>query len=150
MFLAAQLLPAAVLGLLFLAVMRREQLAGDIALARRHQAPRTARTGLRKAERAISRGDRKAFYEAIWETLSSYFGHRLNLAPGELSTEVVLSALNHAHMNASDTECIRVLFERCERARFGDVGADTVHEAQERGILEELNQVLRKCERLKL
>ena len=149
-FLAAQLLPAAVLGLLFLAVMRREQLAGDVALARRHQAPRTARAGLRKAESAISKGDRKAFYEAIWETLSSYFGHRLNLAPGELSTEVVLSALNHEHMNASDTERIRVLFERCERARFGDVGADAVHEAQERGILEELNQLLRKCERLRL
>ncbi len=149
-FLAAQLLPVAVLGLLFLAVMRREQLAGDVALARRHQAPRTARAGLRKAESAISKGDRKAFYEAIWKTLSSYFGHRLNLAPGELSADIVLSALNRAHMSDSDMECIRVLFEHCERARFGDVGADTVHEAQERGILEELTQVLRKCERLKL
>lgn len=149
-FLASQLIPLLAVGLICLSVMRREQLAGDVALARRHQAPRSAHVGLRKAEIALSAGNQKAFYEAVWETLASYFGNRLNLSPGELGVETVLSALNRARMNPPDIERVRALFERCERERFGIVSVDAVHEAQEYGLLEELNQILRKCERLRL
>jgi hypothetical protein len=149
-FLASQLMPLLAVGLILFSVMRREQLAGDVALARRHQAPRSARIGLRKAENALSEGDRKVFYEAVWETLASYFGNRLNLSPGELAMETVLYALNRAKANAADIDRIRALFERCERERFGVISPDAVHEAQNYGILKELNQVLRKCERIRL
>jgi hypothetical protein len=149
-FLASQLIPLLAVGLIFALVMRREQLAGDVALARRQQAPRSARVGLRKAEKALSSGDRKAFYEALWETLASYFGNRLNLSPGELAAETVLYALNRAKANAADIDRVRTLFERCERERFGVISLDAVHEAQNYGILKELNQVLRTCERIRL
>jgi len=149
-FLASQLIPLLAVGLIYLSVMRRKQLAGDVALARRHQAPRSARIGLRKAENALAAGDQKAFYEAVWEALASYFGNRLNLSPGELAAETVLYALNRAKANAEDIDRVRALFERCERERFGVVSPDAVHEAQDCGILKELNQVLRECERIRL
>ena len=149
-FLASQLIPLLAVGLIFLSVARREQLAGDVALARRHQAPRSARVGLQKAEKALSSGERSAFYEAVWETLASYFGNRLNLSPGELAVETVLHAMNRAKAETADIDRVRALFERCERERFGVVSSDTVHEDQDHGILEELNKVLRKCERIRL
>jgi hypothetical protein len=149
-FLASQLIPLLAVGLIFFSVMRREQLAGDVALARRHQAPRSARVGLRKAENALSSRDRKVFYEAVWETLASYFGNRLNLSPGELAMETVLHALNRAKAGATDIDRVRALFERCERERFGVITPDTAHETHDYGILKELNQVLRKCERIRL
>ena len=149
-FLVSQLIPLFAVGLIYLWVMRREQLAGDVALARRYQAPKSARSAIRKAEDALKRKDHTAFYEAMWEALASYFGNRLNLTPGELTKETVLSALNGARMNLQDVERVRILFERCEQERFGVVRTNAVHEAQEFGILDELNQILRKCERLRL
>lgn len=149
-FLLLQLVPVLALGVLFASVRHRQRLAGDIAFARRQQAPKSARAAIRKAEQAIERKDRSAFYEAVWEALASYFGNRLNLTAGELAAETVLFALNRARMSESDVAQVRSLFERCERERFGIVSPDAVHEAQEHGILDELSQVLRKCERLRL
>jgi hypothetical protein len=64
--------------------------------------------------------------------------------------ETVLFALNRAKADAADIDRVRALFERCERERFGMISPDAVHEAQDYGILKELNQVLRKCERIRL
>jgi hypothetical protein len=154
-FLASQLVPVLVVGLIFLSVMRREKLAGDVALARRHQAPRSARVGLRKVENALSAGDQKAFFEAVWETLASYFGNRLNLSPGEVTSDVVIGALIAGKLDPGLTEQARDLFSYCEKERFGYGQPKTMTlSAQDKKIdadlLNRLNHLLKECERIRL
>lgn len=150
LFLALQAVPALATALLFVIVRRRTRLASDVALARRQRAPRSARAAIRKAEAALAKSDRRAFFEAAWDALASYFGDRLNLAPGELGSDAVLHALRRARLAPAELERVRILFERCERERFGIAGDEAVHETHLRGILNELNGVLRQCERLRL
>ena len=154
-FLASQLLPALVVGLIFLSVMRREKLAADVALARRHQAPRSARVGLRKAEDALSADNQKVFFEAVWETLASYFGNRLNLSPGEITSDVVIGALIAGKLDPALTEQVRDLFSYCEKERFSYGQTKTMAlSAQDKKIdadlLNRLNHLLKECERIRL
>ena len=154
-FLVSQLIPIAALGLIFLSVTRREQLASDIALARRHQAPRSARVGLRKAENAISTGDENAFYEAVWETLAAYFGNRLNLSPGEVTSDAVLGALTQGGVNPSTLDHVRGFFAVCEQERFAHKQSKTssLTDQEKKAMLEllgNLNHALKGCERIRL
>ena len=71
-------------------------------------------------------------------------------AGGEAADLGGVRAVTHHGISAADIDRVRVLFERCERERFGVISPDAVHEAQNYGILKELNQVLRKCERIRL
>ncbi|MFH0952764.1 MAG: BatD family protein [Verrucomicrobiota bacterium] len=154
LFLALQLVPAMATAFLFLSVRRRERLARDVALARRQRAPRTARAAVKKAEAAIARSERQAFFEAVWEALASYFGDRLNLSPGEVTGDAVMDALIQARMDDSARDQVRQLFETCERERFGQAGGAAVmtpaDKAASAELLAVLNRVLRSCERIRL
>ena len=43
---------------------------------------------------ALRDGEPARFHEALWEALASYFGHRLNLLPGQISREAVTERLS--------------------------------------------------------
>ncbi len=121
---------------------RRSRLAGDAALARRQQAPRAARRHLQRAEQAVRNGDAAVFYEAAWAALADYFGHRLNLPPGEVSLQAVLARV------PDGKEAIASLFETVEQRRYGvraDAGASEMN-----ALLRQLADTLRRCERMKL
>ena len=154
-FLVSQLIPVLVVGLIFLSVMHREKLAGNIALARRRQAPRSARVGLRKAENALSADDPKAFFEAVWETLASYFGNRLNLSPGEVTSDAVIGALIAGKLDPELTEQAKDLFSYCEKERFGygqakTMALSTQDKKIDADLLNRLNHLLKECERIRL
>jgi len=88
----------------------------DTAWVRRQQAPKAARQGLKTANLALRKNDSTAFYEAIGNALSTYFGHRLNLPPGDVTSATVLAALEQA---GADTSTLKSIFEQVEGARYG-------------------------------
>lgn len=149
-FLALQSVPPIALALMFLATRRRKMLARDVARARRERAPRAARAAVHKAETAAARGDRKAFFEAVWAAMSSYFGNRLNLAPGAVALENVLEALQRGRLDPTDIERVKALFGRCEQERFGAASGGSPTTDPLEAVLEELSRVLRACERVRL
>lgn len=140
-------LPAALgLGLLLFGIQkfvhwRRK----DTARVRRQQAPRSARKGLKAADAALSRNDSAAFYEALGNALSDYFGHRLNLPPGDVTPDTVLAAFNRAGL---DTNMLRYVFEQVEGARYGRVSAASIE--QMKSLKSSLEQAFRQSERTKL
>lgn len=87
--------PAA-LAMIFLVARRRDALASDTARARRHHAPRSARLAMAEAEQKRVAGSRQEFFEGLWKVLTTYFGHRFNLAPGEVAVEEVSRRLQRA------------------------------------------------------
>jgi len=90
----------------------------DIAWIRRQKAPKAARQALRRATQAKKQGDATAFYNALWDALADYFGNRLNLAPGDVSAEIVLQALRETSVPNELLDSSQTLFEQVDAARY--------------------------------
>jgi hypothetical protein len=137
-------LPLALLLLLTGATAHQKRMANNVALARRQKAPKAARRQIQLAEQALRKKDETGFYEALWNALAEYFGHRLNLAPGEVSLHAVLKTFpdeNHAIEN---------LFNTIEQRRYG-IQSDAAHSKDEmKKQLRELTTTLKTIERIKL
>ena len=121
----------------------RNALANDVARARRQKAPKAARKNLQRAEQALRKRDEAAFHEALWNTLADYFGHRLNLAPGEVDLQTVLARM------PQESEALETLFNTIEQRRYG-LGSGKSSTAEKKILLRQLAATLRKCERIKL
>ena len=118
---------------------RRKQ-SGNVARSRRQEAPKAARKQLHRAEKAMKNGEAAAFDEALWNALAEYFGNRLNLAPGEITLGTVQSAI------PEEAEKIAHLFSSIEQRRYG-LSASSEGEMQ--NLLDQLNELLKACERTK-
>jgi hypothetical protein len=120
----------------------RNALAGDVARARRQKAPKAAKEQLQRAHVALRKKDAALFYEAAWNALADYLGHRLNLAPGEVSANKVAEKI------PQQAEALTELFNTIEQRRYGaSASEDSVAEMKQ--ILKRIEQVLAKCERIK-
>ena len=145
---AAQAVPALAVAATFLLVRRREKLLGDVAASRRQLAPKAARTGIARARSAIAANDAKQFYESLWSAMSSYFGNRLNLAPGDVSSARVDAAFASAKFDGPQRQLVKNLFSTCEQARFGGAAAINATGAEKQ--IAELEDALRACEKIKI
>ncbi|QHI70097.1 BatD family protein [Tichowtungia aerotolerans] len=118
----------------------------DTAWVRRQQAPKAARKAFRNATEAIHKNDTAAFYEALADAFTSYFGNRLNLPPGDVTPTVVLQALTQANV---ETEQAKSLFHQVEAARYGLSVSE--HSADEmKNLKGDLERLLKAVEKTKL
>jgi len=92
----------------------------------------------------VRKKDESAFYEAMWDTLVEYFGHRLNLAPGEVSLHIVISRI------PQEAETLTGLFNTIEQRRYGFHSGNEKPKDQMKILLRQLTTTLKKCERIKL
>ena len=136
--------PTLILAGIILRTRTKTALEKDVVRARRQQAPKVARKNIQRLEQAIRKKDESAFYEAAWDTLADYFGHRLNLAPGEITLPTVLDRI------PQEKERLETLFNTIEQRRYGvRVSADEAT-TEMKQILRQLTQLLKTCERIKL
>jgi hypothetical protein len=137
-------LPLLLLGIVAAITARRNKLAGNLALARRQQAPKAARRHVQRAEKAIDKQDSAAFHEALWDSLAAYFGHRLNLPPGDVTLQALIARI------PGENEAIESLFNTIEQRRYGiqSGAADTKDDMQR--LLRQFTATLKQCERMKL
>jgi hypothetical protein len=136
-------LPAMLLAATSALVGRHNTLKGDVARMRRQKAPAAARKQIQRAENALRKQDGATFHDALWAALADYFGHRLNLAPGEISLPVV-----QARIQEPD-EMLNTLFSTIEQQRYG-YEENGLSEAEMKSLLRELTVTLKKYERIKL
>ena len=132
----------------------RQRLQNDPVHARRKQAPQSARKALAEALRCLEKEPAARFYEALWQLLVTYFGHRFNLAPGEVSAGEVSRRLLAAGWDIERTAEITRLFDACESRRFGGGSATSVilpagEQSAWRTELEKLVDHFRACEKLR-
>ena len=135
--------PALLLVIVGMGTARRNRLAGNVALARRQKAPRVARAHIQRAEQAMRKKDSHAFHEALWGALTEYFGHRLNLAPGEVSLQSVLDRVPR------EQDSLETLFNTIEQRRYA-YGTDGEEKDEMKALLKQLTATLKKCERMKI
>jgi hypothetical protein len=91
----------------------------------------------------MRRGDGAAFYEAMWDALTDYFGHRLNLAPGDVTLQTVTARLPR------EIDAVETLFSTIEQRRYG-YQRDEESKEEMRELLRRFTRTLRTCERMKL
>lgn len=145
--LAAQAVPALAVVATLLLVRRREKVTGDIARSRRLLAPKSARAGVERARAALAANDARQFHDALWEAMSSYFGHRLNLLPGDVTPQRIDDAFARAKVDGPQRRWIEEFFAVCESARYGGVaGLDAATASKQIAGLED---ALRTCEKIK-
>ena len=149
LFWPLQAVPPLIVLAAFMLARRRDARAGDVRLVRREQAPRNARRALRAAEQARTRGQRAEFFEALAEALRSYFGHRLNLPPGDVTADRLLSQLAAAQVAATLSNQVCALFELCDRERFGASGSAFDVETARRTV-DDTAKLLRQFEKVRL
>ncbi len=151
--LAVQALPPVALAFLFFFLRRRDQLTRNVSLARRLVAPKSARAAIRDAETALAAGNRAAFYEALWRAISGYFGNRFNLAPGEVSVDMIAARLRKAGADPAKIGDIESIAARCDLERFSRNSASpwTAPEIEEaRTQVATLGSMLNYCEKVRL
>jgi hypothetical protein len=149
----ALLVPPVIVATLYLITRRREELARDVVKARRQLAPQAARSGFGAAEQALRAGDPAGFHEALWEALSSYFGHRFNLLPGEISRDAVVERLARAGLGAGEIAALGEIFRLLEQERFArpPSGASPFPAAERQrlaGLLNEAGRLLQACDKI--
>ena len=151
-FLLLQLAPLGILAALLFGRRRRDERARNPAKARREIAPKTARVGIGEAEEALRQGDPGRFSEAIWKALSSYFCHRLNLLPGEISGDLVTGRLSQEGVDPRVVARLGEIFALSERERFAPPPGTAAHpgageERRRAALLAELDRLLQACEK---
>ncbi|MBN2684023.1 MAG: protein BatD [Pontiellaceae bacterium] len=122
--------------------LRKNKRSSNTAQARRQQAPKAARKHILMAEKAAKDQDGAAFDEALWNALTAYFGHRFNLAPGEITLQIVQDKV------PEEADAIQQIFDTIEQARYAS-GTNSRSPSDMKDLLSRLTQILRKCERMK-
>jgi hypothetical protein len=119
----------------------------DTARVRRQKAPKAARKALRAAEQARRRTDVAAFYDSLWDAMADYFGHRLNLLPGDVTSSTVLQAMSRAGFDPEQINMLRMIFEQVEASRYGQSGSVSPENMEK--LQSGLEQILKQSEKAK-
>ena len=142
-FLGLQLVPPAIwLGLL-LNRKRRERLARDPKLLRRHEVSRKVRRGLSELRAQAGANNSEAFFATMLRLLQEQIGERVDL-PANAITEAVIDERLRP-MRAPDTICtaLHELFQMCNLARYAPVKSSGELSA----IVPRVEQALRELQR---
>ncbi len=118
----AHLVPVAAAAVLFFYLRLRRKMSTDRAYARRVRAPRRAQEGLRRAERAFSRQDAPAFYDAVFQTMQECIASLLNVPPQGITESVIDERLRETLPHQMREE-IREAFRQCDAARYTGAGS---------------------------
>lgn len=121
---------------------------GNTAKVRRQKAPKAARKALRAAEQARRQGDAPAFYDSLWNALADYFGHRLNLPPGDVTSHTVLQAMVRAGFDPEKTNTLRVIFDQVDANRYGRPESASPENMEK--LQDGLEKILKLCEKTKI
>ncbi|MFN0069669.1 MAG: BatD family protein [Limisphaerales bacterium] len=108
--------------------LRREQEAADPELHRRRRAGRALHHALTALNHAARDGDAAGFFAALARVLQEALGLALNVPPASVTPDV-LDAPAAAPLEPMLRERARVLFHRCDEARFAGAGGRVELEA---------------------
>ena len=85
---------------LWISSQRRRQ--RNPAYQRRAQAWPEAARALKSAEKALKKNDLSGANEALYQAIATYFGHRLNLPPGEVTHTRIIQAFSQEQVALTD------------------------------------------------
>ncbi|MBN2453145.1 MAG: protein BatD [Candidatus Omnitrophica bacterium] len=146
-FLMALIIPLLLFIAFWIYQRRQLRLKSDTAYAGRIFAVRSARNGIRQLNIRLKSADPKSFYEAVFETLQNYLGHRLHIPPAGMTSAAAVQGLAERGVDKAVISKVEKLFTACDLARFAYQQIDNYKMIDDK---KELEEVLRYFERKKL
>jgi len=107
---------------LVMAKRRNENLAADVIGAKRRRALKLAKKRLSVAEKHLTTGDKKNFYDEVSRATWGYLGDKLNIDMAMLSKENVEEKLLVKNAKAETISKLKGLLNTCELALYSPIG----------------------------
>lgn len=101
---------------------RNETLAADVIGTKRRRALKQAKKRLSLAEKHLSKGDKKSFYDEVSRAIWGYLGDKLNIDMAELSKDNVEEKLLAKNAKPETIAKLKSLLGTCELALYSPVG----------------------------
>jgi len=117
-FFPLQIMPLALLALIFVAWKRSDRLKSDIRYARKLRASKKARQGIRKVKRSFESDTPQKFYDEVFKTMQEYLGDKFQLPIGGITSQIVDQELKDRNINKDILSKLREVFSECDMARY--------------------------------
>jgi len=104
----------------------------DPAAVKKRNANKLAAKYLVQAKTELTKGDKKAFYEAIYKGIYGYLSHKLNIDVSDLNHENITARLREASVEERIIKSLMGTLEMCEMARYAPVSSVSEHEVFEK------------------
>lgn len=126
---------------------RADRLRRDTAYASKLNSVKAARAGLKSLKRFLRSKDEKAFYEALFNTLQGYLGHKLRIPPAGVTSDVIEGVLIIKNVDVDILAVVVGLFRTCDEARFAMSKKELMHMGDD---LKRMEEVINYFERKKV
>lgn len=101
---------------------RNENLAADIIATKRRRALKLAKKRLTIAEKHLSKGEKKEFYNEVSRGIWGYLADKLNIDMSGLSKDAVEEQLQTKQVSTETIDKLKALLSTCELALYAPVG----------------------------
>lgn len=135
-FIGAQVLPAFIIGLVFVRRRHELRLKNDPAYARRLRTEKLAHSELNAARQAAGRRDAIAFYAAAQRAVQAAAARGIEQAPESLTIADIESVARQRNLSEDCLQTAREFFEAGDAIRFGGLATTSVSFDQELEHLE--------------
>ena len=126
---------------------RRLAAMGDSAL-RKARAPAAARKALKEAEKQLKQGHAEEFYRLLWNAVSTYFSETLQLAPGQVSTDLIIHKMQEIGIPQPILRSAMTVFDRIDTIRYAPREQQKpATKAEMRRDLIQIRNILIQCRR---
>ena len=104
----------------------------DPAAVKKRNANKLAAKYLVQAKSELTKGDKKAFYEAMYKGIYGYLSHKLNIVVSDLNHDNITTRLREANLEEGIIKSLMETLEMCEMARYAPVSSVSEHEVFEK------------------
>jgi len=124
--------------------IHRNQLRGNIGLARRRKAGKIASKHLTRARQTLKSNDREEFYRATTQALQGFVSDRLNLQTSDFSIVNVEKDLRKAHLGDDEINEYLVCLQESDFRRYSGSGSE---EDELKSFYERIRNILTRLEK---
>jgi hypothetical protein len=142
-FLGVQLVPPIVWVGLLLNRKRRERLANDPKLRRRHEVHQKVRLGLAELRTQAAANNSEAFFALVLRMLQEQIGERVDSPPNAITEAVIDERLHPLGASSELCAAVQELFQMCNLARYAPVKSSEGLSA----VVPKVEQTLRELQR---
>ncbi len=115
---------------------------------RKARAPAAARKALKEAEKQLKQGHAEEFYRLLWNAVSTYFSETLQLAPGQVSTDLIIHKMQEIGIPQPILQSATTVFDRIDTIRYAPREQQKpATKAEMRRDLIQIRNILIQCRR---
>ncbi len=113
-----QLLPLIFLISFLMRYQRRERIRTDAKYAGLLQAPKKAKSGIKKAEQFLTEKKTREFYDAIFKTLQEYLGNKFHIPVGGITANTIEELPQLMNIEGEILVDLKEIFRDCDLVRY--------------------------------